>query len=159
MVDELNLDDLDEDDDQLDEAALVRKLRSVIKDQKKQNRTLQEQAEANSVATKKLAFIEAKLPDEPQMKFFLDHYDGEYSAEAIRQAAADNGFIVLNQETQEEVGSVEQMMNANNGSSPTAAPGSDAALMERINNVKPGPNASRQIRDIMAAAGRYETDE
>lgn len=159
MVDDNDLDDFEDDNDEQDEAALVRRLRGVIKEQKKRERTLVEQAEVNSAASKKLAFIEAKLPDEPQMKFFLDHYDGEYSAEAIRQAAADNGFIVLDQQTQDEVGAVQQMMNASNGSTATAAPGSDAALMDRINQVTPGPNASKQIRDIMASAGRYESDE
>lgn len=161
MVDEFNPDefDADDDDDEQDEATLVRRLRGVIKEQKKREKTLQQQAEANSAATKKLAFIEAKLPDEPQMKFFLDHYDGEYNAEAIRAAAAENGFLVLDQETQDEVGSVQQMMNANNGGTRTAAPGSDTELMERINAVKPGPNASKQIRDIMASAGRYESEE
>lgn len=160
MPDPFNPDEFDDDDDELGEGETTEsRLRKTIKDAKKRERALQQQVEANSVAVKKLAFIEAKLPDEPQMKFFLDHYEGEYTGEAIRQAAAENGFLVLDQESQEEINSVEQMMNANTGSTPTAAPGSDAALMERINAVKPGPNASKQIRDIMASAGRYESDE
>lgn len=159
MTDDFNSDEFDDDDDGADEETTESRLRKTIKDAKRRERALMQQVEANSAATKKLAFIEAKLPDEPQMKFFLDHYDGEYTAEAIRTAAAENGFLVLDQESQDEVGAVQQMMNAANGSSPTAAPGSDAALMERINAVKPGPNASKQIRDIMAAAGRYESDE
>lgn len=161
MTDDLNLDDidLDEEPDNEDEAGLVRRLRGVIKEQKKREKTLQQQVETNTEAMKKLAFIEAKLPDEPQVKFFLDHYEGDYTPEAIRMAAAENGFIVVDQETQEEVDVVSQMMEANSGSTKPAAPGSDKELADRINAVKPGPNASRQIRDIMAAAGRYQSDE
>lgn len=156
--DDFTLDELDDDDNDT-EVSTESRLRKAIKDAKKRERALQEQVEANSTAVKKLAFIEAKLPDEPQIKYFLDHYDGDFTAEAIRTAAAENGFLVLDQESQEEVGTVQQMMIANQGGTPTAAPGSDTALMERINAVKPGPNASKQIRDIMQAAGRYESDE
>jgi len=120
---------------------------------------MQADLEASSAATKKLAFIEAKLPDEPQVKFFLEHYNGDFTAEAIRQAAAENGFITVDNTTTNEVNEVEAMMQANRGGSPTASPGSDADLMERINAVQPGPNASKKIRDIMIAAGRYESDE
>lgn len=160
MSDEFNLDEFDdEESDGQDEATLVRRLRGVIKDSKKQNKQLQDQLELSSTAVKKLAFIEAKLPDEPQVKFFLDHYEGEYTPEAIREAAAHNGFIMVDKETNDEVGAVEGMMDASRGSTSVAAPGSDRELNDRINAVKPGQNASRQIRDILAASGRYESDE
>lgn len=161
MPDDFNLDEFDDDevDNEQDEATLVRRLRGVIKDSKRQNKELQQQMEVSNAAVKKLAFIEAKLPDEPQVKFFLDHYEGEYTPEAIREAAATNGFIMVDNTTTEEVNAVQGMMDANRGSTSMAAPGTDRELTERINAVQPGPNASKQIRDIMIAAGRYETDE
>lgn len=159
MSDDFDLDDFDINDDEQDEATLVRKLRSVIKDQKKRERDLQQKVEASTESIRKLAFIEAKLPDEPQVKFFLEHYSGEYTPEAVREAAASHGFIHVDQETVQEVNEVQAMMNANSGSTKLAAPGSDRELIERVNAVPPGPNASRQIRDIMIAAGRYESEE
>jgi hypothetical protein len=51
------------------------------------------------------------------------------------------------------------MSDASSGSTPASSPGSDKELMEKINAVKPGQNASKQIRDIMASAGRYQSDE
>jgi hypothetical protein len=93
------------------------------------------------------------------VKFFLDHYEGDYTPEAIREAAATNGFIVLNRETEDEVGQLGNMSDASSGSTPASSPGSDKELMEKINAVKPGQNASKQIRDIMASAGRYQSDE
>jgi hypothetical protein len=160
MPDDFNLDDVDLDDnDEQDEATLVKRLRGVIREQKKREKQMQADIDANAAATKKLAFIEAKLPDEPQVKFFLDHYEGDYTPEAIREAAATNGFIVLNRETEDEVGQLGNMSDASSGSTPASSPGSDKELMEKINAVKPGQNASKQIRDIMASAGRYQSDE
>jgi hypothetical protein len=175
MPNDFDLDDLDDDetDVNLSEAQLIKQaqetgdvtplvkhLRGVIKESRRTNKTLQQQVQDGADARKKLAFIEAKLPDNPQVKFFLDHYEGDHTAEAIRQAATEFGF--LERQTQEEAdnqNAVEQMMQANNGATQLAAPGTDSDLMERINAVKPGPNASKQIRDIMQSAGRYQSDE
>jgi len=43
---------------------------------------------------RRLAFYEAGIPmDDPRMTYFVRGYDGELSADAIRQAALDAGFV------------------------------------------------------------------
>jgi multidrug efflux pump subunit AcrA (membrane-fusion protein) len=43
---------------------------------------------------RELAFARAGLPlDDPKMKYFIKGYDGELSAESVRQAALEAGFL------------------------------------------------------------------
>lgn len=43
---------------------------------------------------RELAFAKAGLPmDDPRLKYFVKGYDGELSAEAIREAATEAGFL------------------------------------------------------------------
>lgn len=47
---------------------------------------------------RELAFAKAGLPmSDPKMNYFIKGYDGEMSAEAIRQAALDAGFLASQQ--------------------------------------------------------------
>lgn len=51
-------------------------------------------ARENELLRKKLAFYEAGIPmNDPKMKYFINGYDGEISAEAIKMAALEAGFI------------------------------------------------------------------
>ena len=43
---------------------------------------------------RELAFTKAGInPDDPKMRYFVKGYDGEMTAEAVRQAAAEAGFL------------------------------------------------------------------
>jgi hypothetical protein len=65
----------------------MKQLEKELRDAKKQ---LAETAEVQ----KKLAFVEAGIPlDSPMAKYFIKGYDGELSAEAIRQAAEEAQLI------------------------------------------------------------------
>lgn len=45
-------------------------------------------------ARRELAFIKAGIdPEDPKMKYFTKGYDGEMTADAVRQAALEAGFI------------------------------------------------------------------
>lgn len=45
-------------------------------------------------AKRELAFAKAGIdPDDPRMKYFVKGYDGELSAEAVRNAAVEAGFV------------------------------------------------------------------
>jgi hypothetical protein len=81
-------DDIDEqDDNNSDEPGWRKKLQR----EAKQGR---EAVKAANDAQKELAFYKAGLPmGDPRMAYFVKGYDGEFSAEAIRKAASDAGFI------------------------------------------------------------------
>lgn len=157
-----DLDDDDDDDLQVGKSPeeLLKDLRLTAKNQKKQIRELTSKAEKNEESTKKLAFIEAKLPENPTTKFFLDNYKGEYTGEAIRAAAAEHGFIPADPGVTTEVNDVQSMMQASSGGTPAPAPGTDTAMEAEINAVKSiGPQASAEIAAIMARYGRLVPDE
>lgn len=82
----IEIDDADETGDVAD-AGTPRGLRRAANKSK--------QLEAELQATKReLAFIKAGIPmSDPRMTYFMKGYDGEISAEAIRQAAMEAGFI------------------------------------------------------------------
>ena len=53
----------------------------------------------NSELRKRLAFVEAGIsPTDPKLSYFVKGYDGEITAEAIRSAALEAGFIQAQQE-------------------------------------------------------------
>lgn len=48
---------------------------------------------------RELAFARAGLPlDDPKMRYFVKGYDGEMTAEAIREAASEAGFLAVQQD-------------------------------------------------------------
>jgi len=52
---------------------------------------------------RELAFARAGLPlDDPKMNYFIKGYDGEMTAESIRQAALEAGFIAAQAQAQEQ---------------------------------------------------------
>lgn len=69
-------------------------LRERMKQLEAENATLREQNQKASDAARKLAFVEAGIdPSLPVAKYFMKGYDGELSAEAIRQAAIEAQII------------------------------------------------------------------
>jgi len=47
-----------------------------------------------AAARRELAFTKAGInPDDPRMKYFVRGYDGEMTADSVRQAALDAGFL------------------------------------------------------------------
>jgi hypothetical protein len=69
-------------------------LRERMKQLEAENAALKAKAEEASAAARKLAFVEAGIdPSLPVAKYFMKGYDGELSAEAIRQAAIEAQII------------------------------------------------------------------
>ena len=158
-VDEYD-DDLDEEEEESpEEPNLVKQLRGTTRAQKKMIRDLQKQVEENSTAARRLAIMDADLPKNKQIEFFISKYDGPWDTDSLRSAAAEAGFLDVSEEINEEVSSVEGMMNASRGGSQSAAPGSNQDVKDKIAAVKPGPNASKQIAQIMQDHGLFVDDE
>jgi hypothetical protein len=85
-------DDLEQPEPQVD----IKSLRKAASRSKKL------EAELNSLR-REMAFAKAGLPlDDPKMSYFVKCYEGEMSAEAIRQAALEAGFLASQQSSQEK---------------------------------------------------------
>ncbi len=69
-------------------------VRQRMKQLEKELREAKKQLADTADVQKKLAFVEAGIPlDSPMAKYFIKGYDGELSAEAIRQAAEEAQLI------------------------------------------------------------------
>lgn len=98
-------DDYDPDttDDTTDDdgSGLVGKLRRELKAANKRAKNAEDEAGQNKDAARRIAFLDAQIPDTPQTKFFREHYTGELSADAIRADATANGFLAAEDHTAE----------------------------------------------------------
>ena len=82
-----NDDDFDTNEVDEQEDASPRGLRRAANKSKKLEQELNEMR-------RELAFARAGLPlDDPKMKYFIKGYDGELSAESVREAALEAGFL------------------------------------------------------------------
>lgn len=90
MTDNYIDDDIDSDDTTEDVDATEsspRGLRRAANKSKKLESDLQ-------AAKRELAFLKAGInPEDPKMKYFVKGYEGDLSAEAVRQAALEAGFL------------------------------------------------------------------
>lgn len=85
---------------------------------------------------KELAFYKAGISmDDPKMKYFVKGYDGEMTAEAIREAALEAGFVAsqgeqseVPDEQQQEVFSAQQRVIAASAGAQTQDNSESAAL-------------------------------
>lgn len=83
----------EENDDQNDSEITLK--RSQIRAMERDAKLTREATERASAAERKLAIIEAGLDmTNPTVAFFARHYDGELTADAVRQAASEAGILV-----------------------------------------------------------------
>lgn len=69
-------------------------LRDRMKQLEAENAELKAQADAASTAARELAFVKAGIdPDLPISKYFVKAYDGELTADAIREAGIEAGLL------------------------------------------------------------------
>lgn len=87
MTDNYIDDDFDSEDSDIEASDSPKGLRRAANKSKKLEQEL-----ANT--RRELAFIKAGInPDDPKMRYFVKGYDGELSAEAVREAALEAGFM------------------------------------------------------------------
>jgi hypothetical protein len=111
-------------------------LRERMKALELENAYLREQAEQAAESTRKLAFVEAGIdPSIPVAKYFMKGYDGELTAEAIRQAAIEAQIIQDRQSAQlkQEAAAWSQTTSAAAGNTTGVAP---VDLVTRISQAK-----------------------
>jgi hypothetical protein len=108
-------------DSNFDEAEGKNPVRDRMKQLEAENAELRAQADAASSAARELAFVKAGIdPELPISKYFVKAYDGDLSADAMREAGIEAGLL---KDTQAE--SIKQEAGTWNRSNEMAA-GSDA---------------------------------
>lgn len=112
-------DDLDEDP-----STLVRNLRKQLKESNKRAAAAEERAEQNGSASRRVAFLDAGIPDTPQTQFFREHYSGELDPETIKAQAMTHGFITP-EDHSDEVNAIQGMSEGVQGGDRPSVPGTD----------------------------------
>jgi hypothetical protein len=136
------------DDDENGPSGLRKRLRRAEREVKEAN----ERASANEAAAKRVAFLDAEIPDTPQTKFFREKYDGELTAEAIRSSASTYGFVTDTDHT-EELGEVASQSDASFGAEGPTVLGSQEEMMTEMDKAArdaPRGQESRAIADVVA---------
>jgi len=81
-------------DSNFDEADGRNPVRDRMKQLEAENAELRAQADAASSAARELAFVKAGIdPELPISKYFVKAYDGELTADAIREAGIEAGLL------------------------------------------------------------------
>lgn len=105
----------------------IKSLRRAASGKKKLEQELEE-------LRRELAFAKAGLPmDDPKLKYFVKGYDGEMTAEAIREAALDAGFLASQQGSDpsvEAAGAAQQRVMAASSGAAYDAVTEEAALAQ-----------------------------
>jgi len=137
-------------DSNLDEQDGRNPVRDRMKQLEAENAELRAQADAANGAARELAFVKAGIdPDLPISKYFVKAYDGELTAEAIREAGIEAGLL---QDTQAD--SIKQEAGTWNRTNQMAA-GSEADVpidfVTRISQAK-----SAEEVDMLLAEARSQ---
>ncbi len=151
--------DFDEDeaieeaeDDENGPSGLRKRLRRAERETKEAN----ERAARNEQAAKRVAFLDAEIPDNAQTRFFREKYDGELTAEAIRSSASEYGFVTDDDHT-EELGELAAQSDASFGAEgPTVLGSQEDMLMEMDKAAREAPRGkeSKAIADVVARYNR-----
>jgi hypothetical protein len=137
-----NPEDLEEDHED-EQPRMVQMERKHIRAlERKANAADQARSEAQA-ALRELAFLKAGIPDTGPGKLFSKAYDGELTAEAIRQAALDYEIIIEEASVPEdELATHTRMTNTASGASPSSG-------KVDINDMLKAAKSPEEVREII----------
>jgi hypothetical protein len=145
-------DDNEENDEVDDGSNLVRDLRRQLRDAKNEAKGYAEMATANAEAAKRIAFLDAEIPDTAQTRFFREKYDGEMTSEAIRSSAQQYGFVV-DEDHSQELGDLVRQSEASSGAEGPTVLGSQEEMnaeMDKAARDAPRGQESKAIAEVVA---------
>jgi hypothetical protein len=137
-------------DDDLDEQEEGTVPRSHIRQLEEQARRAKDLEAQVAQLQRENAFAQALGgADHPGLKYFKQGYDGELTADAIRQAASEAGFLASQSQP-----SVEQAFSQ-------AQTGPDPALIDRFNSASQGaqPPVKQGWQEALAEADRIQDEQ
>jgi len=129
-------------------------LRDRMKQLEAENAELKAKADAASTAARELAFVKAGIdPELPISKYFVKAYDGELSADAIREAGIEAGLL---KDTQAE--SIRQEAGTWNRTNQIAA-GSESDVpvdfVQRISQAKSQAEVEKLLAEAQAQSEAF----
>lgn len=147
--------DDDQYDDSDDEGGLVGDLRKQLRAAKKETKELRSAVESNSAAARRVAFLDANIPDTPQSRFFRDNYQGDLSADAIRTQATEYGFITDADHTA-DLAEVAAQSDAALGADGPAALGDHDEMLEAMDKAAREAPKGAEAKAIAEVVARYQ---
>jgi hypothetical protein len=148
----------DTDDEEIEDegTGLVADLRKQLRDAKREAKALSEQVGQNQGAARRIAFLDAGIPDTPQTKFFREHYDGDLDPETIKSMATEHGFLT-DVDRSAEIGDIASQSEAAAGAQgPNVMGGQEEYEAELDKAVKAAPRGgeSAAIAEVVARYSR-----
>lgn len=131
---------------------LVRDLRNQLKAANKRASELEKQAEQNGAAARRVAFLDAGIPDTPATRFYRDHYAGDLDPEAIKADALANGFLTETDHA-DEIGAIASQSEGMAGGEGPAALGDHDEIMREIDEAvakAPRGKENQAIAEVMS---------
>ncbi len=120
--------DMELEDEEAEESG-PRGLRNKLKDAERRAREAEERANTNEAAARRVAFLDAGIPDNPQTRYFQSTYSGDLNGEAIKSAAQAHGFMAAQEaETNAEIDQIDSMSQTSQGAESPEQAASDEAL-------------------------------
>jgi hypothetical protein len=107
----------------------------------------------NAQLRKESAFLNAKLPDTPQVKFFQENYQGDMTSDAIRAAAESYGFIAAPGPTADQQAQVDLIHETVSGAPGPVNPGTHQAILDELGKVPTSQNSTEIIESILKKYG------
>jgi hypothetical protein len=151
-TDDYTDDDQDDNDDEKSPAWY----RKEIREANKRLAEAEERANANAEAARRVAFQDASIPDTPQTKFFREHYSGEWTPDAIREAAIANGFIgETSPASAESASQIALQADAAAGAEGTPAPGNMSEIEREMDEAAAKAPHGMEAKAIEEVWNRY----
>lgn len=149
--------DYDEIDDEQDDSNAQQQQRQENHDlaqlRKKAKKADQLEAELN-VLRREAAFDKARLPDDvPGINFFRENYKGDLSPEAIKEAAAQHGFIQPAADVNDARDAQQRMASSAAGVTPVPQTDWQAGMREAAERAPKGQEG-QAIAEYMRSIGR-----
>lgn len=122
-------------------------LRDRMKQLEAENAELKAQADAASTAARELAFVKAGIdPDLPISKYFVKAYDGELTADAIREAGIEAGLL-----KDEQADSIKQEAGTWNRSNEIAAGSETEPQMDYVTRISQA-RSQEEVNKLLSEA-------
>jgi len=122
-------------------------LRDRMKQLEAENAELKAQADAASTAARELAFVKAGIdPELPISKYFVKAYDGELTADAIREAGIEAGLL-----KDEQADSIKQEAGTWNRSNEIAAGSETEPQMDYVTRISQA-RSQEEVNKLLSEA-------
>ena len=137
---------LEDEDDQIEDRTVTLK-RDQIRALEKQAKQATEAIARAEAAERKLGFAEAGISlTDPKMAYFVKGYDGDLSADAIKQAATDAGFLAASTSSDDQ--DALNRVNATEAGASTQHVSDQAAYLAEMDSAK-------SVEQVTAVAAKY----